>query len=129
MSANSGRFVVEKLSWLELIAYSVAAVGGALGGCAVASHGLLSNNKKDIRMAQFFAYMILGTMGALLSFSYSLFAYESIGDILGSSLLSGYSFAILLGAGNVTARAVLRRFGKEVQVTIRNIEDSDDDQG
>lgn len=120
---------MEKLSWVELIAYSIAGVGGALGGCAVASHGLLANNKKDIRLAQFFAYMILGTMGSLLTFSYSFFAYESIGEILGPALLSGYSFAILLGAGNITARAVLRRFGKEIQITVRNIEGSDNDQG
>ncbi len=103
-----------------LLLYALAMISGGIGGCAVASHGLLRSGRS--RLSFFFAYAVIGMMFGALVLAYGTafgVSTETVDNIIGNSLLAGAAGSISLASTNISARWVLKRLGIEVQVTVK----------
>lgn len=108
------------LDHITIIALAVAAISGALGGCAVAGHHMLRGRR--ITAAYFFAYIIIGVVFGVLALIYgSVFGLSatSMEQLVGNSMIAGAAGTIALASTNLTARLILQRLGVEVQLTVK----------
>lgn len=103
----------------ELVLYSIAAVSGALGGCAAASNHIMQGNA--LRISFVLAYAITGASMGVLTIAYAniFFGTTDLSQVIGHSLLAGLAGSTLMAGGHVSARWVLKRFGIEVSITAR----------
>lgn len=103
---------------LIYLLFALAAISGGLGGCAIASHRLLSG--KQMRVSYLFAYSIIGaTFGVLFAAYGWIVAPNHPSEIIGPALVAGMIGSAALGGMNWTARFILKHLGVEIQVTMR----------
>lgn len=107
-----------------LVLYTLAAISGGLGGCAVTAQQFLSQEgagRVQMRLSWISAYTIIGVLFGILFAAYGLTIIElkHPTDIIGPACIAGFLGAALLGGANMTARFLLKRLGVEVIVTVR----------
>lgn len=117
--------LVSREGWAEkmrlLLLYLVAAIAGALGGCGAGAM-LALTSKSAIRAMQVVAYATIGfTCGMfVLAFGYLLgLDTDDPAVLVRWSLLLGMTVPITLFSHNMAISAILRRFGFEIEFTIR----------
>lgn len=104
-----------------LVLYAIAAISGGMGGCASALYYL---THKDSRATKAFivAYIILGLMFGVITIALLILSDRGPSDVHELILFSfagGVVGSVGLLSTNWTVRAVLRKFGLDVQLTIR----------
>ena len=105
---------------VTLFMYALAAISGGLGGFAIASHSLIRGN--PTRASYFLAYGVLGVAFGVLALAYGHFFGMNSGSIdrvVGNSVIAGAVGSVVLASTNISARWILKRFGIEVQVTVK----------
>lgn len=105
---------------MELVLYALAAISGGLGGCVVASHGVLRGVPP--RVSYVLAYGVIGmTFGLLTAVYGAMFGINTTlaDSLMGASILVGAAGSIALASTNISARWMLKRLGIEVEVTVR----------
>jgi hypothetical protein len=114
-----------KENFLILVLFAVAAISGGLGGCASALASAMRENK-SASVAFVFAYIILGVVFGIVTLSVLTF-YDhgptSINDLILFSTAGGAAGSIGLASANWSIRAAFRKFGVDVQLTVRRMED------
>lgn len=101
------------------VLYAVAAISGALGGCATSCYYM--THDKHPRWTFAIAYTIMGVVFGILTYA-GLAIYhrpETVDMLVVSSIAGGAAGALALGAANLTVRLILRRLGVEVAFTVR----------
>lgn len=112
----------EKNEFVIYLLFAAAAISGGLGGCAVASHQLLSGKK--MRFSYFLAYAMIGVVFGLLFAAYGWVVADSHpSQIIGPAIVAGAIGAGMLSGMNIGARFLLKHFGIEVQVTMRKAQE------
>lgn len=117
--------MVIKEGWVPrmrlMLLYLIAAIAGALGGCGAGAFMALTT-KRSIRRMQVVAYIVIGTVAGLfvLSFGFVFGLDTDKPDILARwALLVGLMVPISLFSQNYAISAVLRKFGFELEFTLR----------
>lgn len=114
-------FVQDELRMRLLLLYLIAGIAGALGGCGAGAVMALTS-KTTIRRMQVVAYVIIGLVSGLfvLAFGY-LFGIEtdSPESLARWALVMGLTVPIALFSHNMAISAVLRKFGFEIEFTLR----------
>ncbi len=114
-----------------LILYAVAAVTGALGGCAAGAHVFLS--RKGFRIAFVIAYAVIGAAtsvgvaGAILwhiGQPISELSDGSIHQIITSSMIGGALGALALSLLHMASKIALKWRGIEIEIVARKQESS-----
>lgn len=110
-----------------LLVYAIATISGGLGGCTVAAHRLLSG--REMRVSFALAYALIGSVFGILTAAYGavILDFTSAQDIIGPAVLAGSGGAIALSGANITARAVLKRLGVEIVVSVKDTRDGQND--
>lgn len=115
---------VMKRGWFQmrlLLLYTIAAIAGALGGCG-AGAVLALTSKTKVRQMQIVAYIVIGLVTGLfvLSFGY-LFGVDTDNEptLARWALLMGLMVPLSLFSQNYAISAVLKRFGFEMEFTLR----------
>lgn len=107
-----------------IIGYAISAVAGALGGCgSVAAVSII--DRKTLHAANVIAYTFLGMVSGLLVFAFGDLlgiTHDEIRDLARHSLLVGFLVPCILAGHNFGIRLMLKKFGWDVQVTIRRDE-------
>lgn len=109
-----------------LFTYALAAVSGAMGGCAAAA--VTGMRKGTLRIAYFVAYAMIGLVCGLLTFAVSEWFGISPDDTrahIGWAAFIGALVPLVLAAHNFGARFAFKVLGGEVQVTFRKDETQD----
>lgn len=123
-----GHTMIDKpadVTWLGVL-FILAAITGAIGGCAGAAHIFLTQSK-PIRLIQIIAYGVLGMFFGLLSFGllaagkhYGVLDIESVEAMIGFSLSFAFLGTLFLSGTNVIIYWTTKHFGKwEVKFTAR----------
>lgn len=111
--------------WLALLML-IAAITGAIGGCAGAAHIFLTSSKQ-VRVMQVIAYSVLGMFLGLLSFGllaigkyFGFMEINSIEALVGFCLAFGFGGSLFLSGTNVIIHWTTKHFGNwEVRFTAR----------
>lgn len=117
------KHIIGNLNVSELtlgILYAIATIAGALGGCAAGMHYYA--NAKTARAAFILAYVILGGIFGVVFFagaSVLNFSVASIHELVLYSLVAGSAGSVMLFSANWTVKAIFKRLGVEVEVTLR----------
>jgi len=109
--------------WVMLFMYSIAAISGALGGCAAAA--ITGMRTGTLRIAFFAAYAMIGLVCGLLTFAVSEWFGISAEDTrahVGWAVFVGGLVPLVLAAHNFGARFAFKMLGGELQVTFRKDE-------
>lgn len=104
-----------------LLLYAIAAISGAMGGCASALYHL-SHGGKQAFYAFAAAYAFMGLVFGVITIAVLVMYGEGpkdIHELILFSFIGGGGGSIALLSTNWTVRAVLRKFGLDVQLTIR----------
>ncbi len=104
-----------------LLLYLIAGIAGALGGCGAGAIMALTN-KKTISGMQVISYIIIGMISGLFVFAFGyLFALDTDNPAVLSrwALLMGITVPISLFSHNMALSAVLKKFGFEIEFTLR----------
>lgn len=105
---------------LLALLYAIAAISGALGGCAVAIRTMKAeSHAKTVFLG---AYVILGFVFGIVTLATVFITGHAPDDVHQLILMTGAGGAagtMALATSNWAVRAVLKRFGLEVQVTFR----------
>lgn len=110
-----------KLDLGIVLLYVVAAIAGAAGGCGAGAVMMMAP-KSQIRTMQLFAYSLIGLIAGLLTFGFSHIAGIELNDtfsLIKWCAMVGLGVPVALFSKNLAISAVLRRFGWEVQFTMR----------
>ena len=102
------------------VLYAIATISGALGGCAAGMHYYA--NTKTAKWAFVIAYVILGAIFGVIFFagaSVYNFRVGSVHELVLYSTGAGSAGSIMLFSANWTVKAIFRRLGVEVEVTLR----------
>lgn len=116
--------VVDQVGRVDLnvvFLYVLAAIAGLFGGCGAGAIMVLTS-KKNVRIAQFMAYAFIGAIAAMLMLGFGYMAGIQVHDTAGLirwSVGAGVGVPIALFCQNLTISAVLRKFGWELQFTMR----------
>lgn len=108
------------LAEITLFLYIVAAIAGGLGGAGAAA--FVAQRREQVRWLTLAAHLIHGVLlGVLfLAFGWTVgLDPETRGEVLGYSMVAGFGGALVMGGSQVGVRAVLRRFGYELEVSLR----------
>jgi uncharacterized membrane protein YgdD (TMEM256/DUF423 family) len=100
---------------------AIAAIAGAMGGFGAAGLMILGS-KTAVRWVQAFAYVAIGVIAGLLTFLFGeLFHIDTHNtvDVIRWSAAVGLCLPIALFSKNLVVTAMLRRFGWEIQFTVR----------
>lgn len=104
------------------ILYAIAAISGAAGGCTVAAHRVLRG--RSVTGAFVAAYTFVGFVFGLTG-TIGLAMFAGVGLSLERVILIGLGFGVIgalsLASMHLSARFIFRRFGMEVDVTVRPI--------
>lgn len=114
-------WVVELLDWSVVSLAAVAAIAGAIGGCGAAGFMILKS-KSALKIAQAFAYISIGLVAGIITYLFGSSAGLDISDtteVIKWAVIMGSTVPIALFAKNVVITAILRKFGWEIQFTIR----------
>ncbi len=112
-----------------LIIYAVAAITGALGGCAAGAHVFLS--RKGFRMAFVIAYAVIGAAtsvgvaGAIMwhiGQPVSELSEAALHQIITSSMIGGALGSLALSLLHMASKVVLRWRGIEIELVARRQE-------
>ena len=104
---------------LLAVLYAIAAISGALGGCAASCYYM--THDKAPRWAFAVAYTVVGCVFGVVTFAGLALLHPpaSIHLLVLYSLGGGAAGAVALGSANLTVRILLRHLGVEVAVTMR----------
>lgn len=111
--------------WFMLLIL-IAAITGAIGGCAGAAHIFLSQDK-PIRLIQVVAYGVIGMFLGLLSFgimaagkNLGLVDIRSVEALIGFCLAFGFGGSLMLSGTNLLIHWTTKHFGDwEIKFTAR----------
>ena len=122
MDSKIGDFVV-------LLAYALAGISGAVGGCGAAGmHLLRPSNKLTLRLVHLMAYAIIGFIAGIMFAAYGL-AFRSdintLAQVVPGAIMSGFGIALALASTNFSTRWILSRLGIEVELTVRRTYDEE----
>lgn len=129
MSNSIGADQLETKS--TMIIYAIAAVTGALGGCAAGAHVFLS--RKGFRIAFVLAYAVIGaavSVGVAGSILWQLgqpiskLSDAAVHQIITSSMFGGMLGALALSLLHMASKIVLKWRGIEIEVVARKQEDN-----
>lgn len=114
------------IDWLALVMYALAAISGGLGGCAIAGHHVLRG--RSMRVSYLLAYGIVGMAFGVLTLAFGaafMGEAETLDRLIGQSVIAGAVGSLVLASTNLSARWVLKRFGIEVVVTVKDSRNAD----
>lgn len=108
-------------SFLMLLAYAIAAVCGAIGGCG-ASAAVAIYDKRHMTIANALAYGIVGVVSGVLVLAFGVVSRDDFEQIARWSLIVAIGVPLVLGGHNIGARFFLKRLGIEVDVNLRKVD-------
>lgn len=110
--------------FVTLLMYTLAAISGGLGGCAVAGQQVLRGGRP--RLSYVIAYATLGVMFGVLALAYGALIgmpTQSMDAVIGNSIIAGAVGSIALASTNISARWILKKLGIEIEVTVHRRDD------
>lgn len=105
---------------LSLFLYIVALVAGGIGGAGAAA--LVAQRRDHVRWLTLAAHLIHGAILGVLLLAFGWMVGidpGTRGELVGYSMAGGFVGALLMGGSQIGVRAVLRRFGYELEVSLR----------
>lgn len=102
------------------VLYAIATISGALGGCASGMHYYAT--AKTAKASFVLAYMILGAIFGVIFFAgASVFSISvaTVHELILYSIGAGTAGSVMLFSANWTVKAIFKRLGVEVEVTLR----------
>lgn len=112
---------------LILLAYALAGISGAIGGCGAAGLRLLRGDDKiAVHLAHMAAYAIVGLISGIMFAAYGLVFRpdaHALSQVVPGAIISGLGICLTLAGTNVSARWILRRLGVEVELTVRPVDE------
>ena len=122
MDSKMGDFIV-------LLAYALAGISGAVGGCGAAGvHLLHPPNKLVLRLTHLVAYAIIGFIAGVMFAAYGLTFradINALSQVVPGAIMAGFGITLALASTNFSTRWILRRFGIEVELTVRRTENEE----
>ena len=115
--------------FIVLLAYALAGISGAIGGCGAAgAHLLHPPNKLVLRLTHLLAYAIIGFIAGVMFAAYGLTFRADVNvlsQVVPGAIAAGFGIALALASTNFSARWILRRLGVEVELTVRRTENEE----
>lgn len=108
-------------SFLLLLAYAVAAVCGAIGGCGAAA-AVSIYDRRRMTLANALAYCVVGIVSGVLVLAFGVVSHDDFEQIARWSLIIAIGVPLILGGHNIGARFFLKRLGIEVDVNLRKVD-------
>lgn len=103
------------------VLYAIAVVSGALGGCAAGAF-YTRRQQRNLTWALLATYIIFGVVFSVITFTASaVFKYDldTVHELVLISMMGGFGGSLALFSANWTVKAVFRRLGVELEITLR----------